>query len=251
MAAKRRLIDLLGEHRLVFISQAVTHGVGEPHLLEHTGSPFAPNVPATWRLNDLKHVVKRIVDTAHKTAPDIEGGRYLVVRTTNVKNGRLVLEGGKYTDSAGFAEWTQRGVPQPGDILFTREAPAGEACLVPADIPLCIGQRMVWIQVDETRMLGEFGLYSLYGGAAQEFIRLLARSTTVAHLNMSDIANIPIAVPPLDEQREIVRAIQLETERVDMVVAKLLRQLDSLTEQRQTMITAAVTGETDIPGVAS
>jgi type I restriction enzyme S subunit len=251
IAAKRRITDLLAERRRTFISNAVMHGVGSPQSTKATGSPFAPAIPANWRLMDLKYVVRRIVDTAHKTAPDVENGDYLVVRTSNVKNGRLVLADARYTDAAGFAEWSERAVPEPGDILFTREAPAGEACLVPSGLRLCVGQRMVLIQVDDPIMLGDFGLYSIYGGAAQEYIELLSRSTTVAHLNMADILNIPVALPPHDEQIEIVEVIRAATEKMDALRSVLVRQIQTLTERRQGLITAAVTGELEIPGLAA
>jgi len=88
---------------------------------------------------------------------------------------------------SGFQEWTKRGIPLPGDILFTREAPAGEACIVPIEINLCLGQRMVLFQVDRQRVDPRFLLRTLYGGIAKQFIDELSQGTTVVHFNMSDM----------------------------------------------------------------
>lgn len=145
-----------------------------------------------------------MVDTEHKTAPFYDDGAYLVLRTTNVRSGQLILEGAKYTDADGYREWTKRAVPVPGDIIFTREAPAGEACLVPDGIPLCLGQRTVLMRTDPDLLDSRFALRALYGGLAAEFIETLAQGSTVTHFNMSDIRNIPLLLPPLEEQREIV-----------------------------------------------
>ncbi|MHB8589377.1 MAG: restriction endonuclease subunit S [Candidatus Dormibacteraceae bacterium] len=205
---------------------------------------------AAGKRTRLKYAVRSIVDTAHKTAPDVEEGDYFVVRTTNVKAGRLTLEDAKYTDRAGFLEWTERGVPEVGDILFTREAPAGEACLVPPDLRLCIGQRMVWINLDREKIQPEFGLYSLYASLAQEYIGSLVRSSTVAHLNMSDISQIPIVIPPLSAQHNVVDLVSAETRRLDRLMAALADELSLLTERRQALITAAVNGQISIPGAA-
>jgi type I restriction enzyme S subunit len=71
----------------------------------------------------------KVIDCEHKTAPYVELSEYLVIRTNNVRNGILVLDGIKYTTKEGFIEWTQREIPKYGDVLFTREAPAGETCL--------------------------------------------------------------------------------------------------------------------------
>lgn len=93
----------------------------------------------------LKYLVKAIIDTEHKTVPFVDCGEYLVVRTTNVRDGRLVFDSAKYTDQAGFEEWTVRGIPSPGDVILTREAPAGEACVVPSGLRVCL-QRTVLLK---------------------------------------------------------------------------------------------------------
>ena len=111
---------------------------------------------------------------------------------------------------------------------------------------------MVWLKVPANPSVhGKFLLYSLYSGPGQEFIRLLSRSTTVAHLNMADIPGIPVAVPPTAEQSLIVSEIEREALRLGRLTVELARQVELLRERRQALITAAITGELDIPGVAA
>lgn len=249
IAAKRRMIDLAKERAEAFVAVSMTFGLEEASRTQ-TGSPFAPEVRSGWSLQRLRHVVSEIVDTAHKTAPVIDGGRYLVVRTANVKSGRLVLEGAHYTDEESWREWTARGVPRPGDVIFTREAPAGEACLVPEGVPLCIGQRTVLLRPDNSKVLGEWILHSIYSGAARRFIEVLSKSTTVAHINMSDIPDIPLALPTLAEQEHVLDAVRTEMSRLAGIQRSLTQQISLLVERRQALITAAVTGQIEVPGVA-
>lgn len=135
--------------------------------------------------------------------------------------------------------------------MFTREAPAGEACLVPEGVPLCIGQRMVLLRRKSGAVLGSWLLYSIYAGPAQQFISLMSRSTTVAHMNMSDIPDIPLVLPPLEEQHAILQRVHFENERLRSGVELLGRQIALLAERRQALITAVVTGELAVPGVAA
>jgi type I restriction enzyme S subunit len=246
---KRRMIDLLGEHQRNFVANAVTLGLNGRGRVVETKHAFAPRVASDWRLMRLRHVVREIVDTAHKTAPVVEDGEYLVVRTANVKSGRLVLDGAHFTDHDSWIEWTARGVPEAGDVIFTREAPAGEACLVPDELPLCIGQRTVLLRPSRDLISGAWLLHSLYSGPAQQFIEVLSRSTTVAHINMSDIPDIPIVVPPLAAQEGILKTIGDVTDRSEAISSRLATQLNLLQEHRQALITAAVTGELAVPGV--
>jgi type I restriction enzyme S subunit len=173
------------------------------------------------------------------------------VRTANVKSGKLVFDGARYTDEAGWQEWTARGVPSAGDVIFTREAPAGEACLVPEGMALCIGQRTVLLRPNRSIIDGEWIVHSIYSGAAQRFIEVLAKSTTVAHINMSDIPDIPVVVPPLQEQKSVLTTVRREVSRLAGLKEKLSCQIELLREHRQALITAAVTGDLKIPEVAA
>ena len=251
ISKKRRLIELLDERRSNFVSEAVTIGLEHNGESVDTRNRYVRGIPKCWRLMRLRHIVEQIVDTPHKTAPVVDDGKYLVVRTSNVKKGRLILDGARYTDRASWIEWNHRGEPRPGDVMFTREAPAGEACAVPANTPLCIGQRMVLFRINQAVVCGEWIVHSIYSGPAQRFIADLSNATTVAHLNMGDIYDIPIAVPDLREQQRILNRIRSEVRRHEKAVAKLNKQIILLAERRQALITAAVTGEISVPGLAA
>ena len=112
ISKKRRLIELLEERRNNFVSAAVTMGLEKNRELVDTRKPLVPGIPKRWRAMRLRHVVEHIIDTPHKTAPVVDDGEYLVVRTSNVKKGRLVLDGARYTDRASWIEWTHRGEPR-------------------------------------------------------------------------------------------------------------------------------------------
>ena len=60
------------------------------------------------------------------------------------------------------------------------------------------------------------------------------------------IANFPIPLPPLGEQRAIVEYVQFETKTLDTLVAKYCRELDLLAEYRASLISHAVTGRIDV-----
>lgn len=228
IAEKQLLLDKLSELRSSTISDEV--------VIQKAG----------WRKTRLKYLTTEIVDTEHKTAPFFDDGQYLVVRTSNVKAGQLVLENAKYTDQAGFEEWTRRGVPNENDILFTREAPAGEACLVPAGIPLCVGQRTVLLRLDRTKAYPSFVLWSLYGGLATRFIEDLSQGSTVAHFNMPDIGNIPLFTGPVEEQKSHAQALEDRLKAIDELVSHATKHIDRLREYRSSLISAAVTGQLDI-----
>jgi type I restriction enzyme S subunit len=246
IAKKRELVDLLETQRRAVVNRAVTKGLDDDVDMRDSGVEWLGEIPAHWKQVRLKYLAESIIDAEHKTAPAHSDGDYLVVRTSNIRDGKLVLDDVYYTNEDGFREWTQRGVPQPGDILFTREAPAGEACLVPEDIPLCLGQRVVCIKVDEGRLLPSFAMRVLNSSLTDEFIRVTSRGATVDHFNMSDIGKIPFLVPPLDEQKRIVEHIDAQTADIDAAIERTERQIDLMQQYRTSLVTEVVTGAADV-----
>tara|TARA_B100001063_G_scaffold165672_1_gene154672 strand:- start:9439 stop:10791 length:1353 start_codon:yes stop_codon:yes gene_type:complete len=247
---QQQLIKLLKEKRQAVISHAVTKGIPNK---EHPQAPMKDSdvawlgeVPEHWGMIKLKHITHQIIDAEHKTAPYYDDGEYLVCRTTNVKDGKLRLEGGKYTNNSTYEEWTKRGLPEVGDILFTREAPAGEACVYTGEVPLCLGQRMVLFKLDQTRVSPDFVLHSIYSGLADDFVKQLSQGSTVAHFNMADIKNIPLFEPPIDEQVKIVEYLSMVLAKYDSLTSSVFRAIELMQERRTALISAAVTGKIDV-----
>ena len=243
IAQKEQLIELLKERRQIMIHKAVTQGLDADVKMKDSGVEWVGKIPEHWEVQPIKYSLKGIVDCEHSTAPFVSEEKYFVVRTSNVKNGKLVMENAKYTHKKGYERWTRRGVPKSGDILLTREAPAGEACLIPQDVKLCLGQRMVWLKVDESRMIPQFAIYLIYSSLGRTYIDFLSAGSTVLHFNMSDIRNIPVMFLPLQEQSEIVSFIEKQSERTDMLISRELKQIEKLKEYKATLINSAVTGK--------
>ena len=146
--AKERLIGLLEEEKQAIINQAVTRGLDPSVRLKASGVEWLGDVPEHWEVKRLKRVLQHLIDCEHKTAPAVSASSYRVVRTSAVRGGSLSMAGTYCTSEKAFAEWTRRGNLEPGDVIFTREAPAGEACVVPNNLNLCLGQRTVLMKVD-------------------------------------------------------------------------------------------------------
>ena len=165
--AKQKLIALLEEQKQAIIQQAVTGQIdvrtGQPYpAYKDSGVEWLGEVPAHWEVLALKRMLTRLVDCEHKTAPVVADSNYYVVRTAAVRGGVLHWEGTYYTDNISYRGWTKRCIPKHGDVIFTREAPAGEACLVPEDRLVCLGQRTVLLRPKRTRYDPSFLVHMIY-----------------------------------------------------------------------------------------
>lgn len=140
-----------------------------------------------------------IIDCEHKTAPYVDKSEYLVFRTNNVRNGHLLMNDMKFTTKEGFEEWTRRATPEFGDVLFTREAPAGESCLVPHERKVCMGQRMVMLRSKKAVTDPVFLSLILNTERIKADISRLSIGSTVSRINIADIKKLRVASPPFEE----------------------------------------------------
>jgi type I restriction enzyme S subunit len=78
-----------------------------------------------------------------------------------------------------------------------------------------------------------------------------AGGTTIKHLYISRVTKQLVAIPPLSEQPALLRALIEVRDAHVQVIEGLQRSIKLLEEHRQALITAAVTGQLHIPGVAA
>lgn len=249
--AKRKVIALLNEQKQAIIHRAVTRGLDPSVPLKPSGIPWLGDIPRHWETLALKRVLRRLIDCEHKTAPRVNQSDFRVIRTTGIRNGILRMHGTYCTTFHAFQEWTRRSLPEPGDVIFTREAPAGEACIVPNDINLCLGQRTVLMKIDTQRLSPQYLVHTIYAGPPRIAISLASQGSTVGHFNMSDIGALAIFLPPKDEQEKIVVSILNQTSGLEATIFRLEREIELLREYHTRLVSDVVTGKLDVRDVAS
>lgn len=65
---------------------------------------------------------------------------------------------------------------------------------------------------------------------------------------MGSIGELYVALPPPNEQLEILKFVQLEGEKLDALSVESERAIALLKERRSALIAAAVTGQIDVRG---
>lgn len=231
IATKRQLIALLEEQKRVVVTEALN------------------SAPEGQRA--LRHVLRSLVDCEHKTAPYTADTEWRILRTSAVRNGAINWEGSYTTDEASYRKWTSRAVPEPGDVIFTREAPVGEAAVIPAEVNVALGQRTVLMKVRREVMDPQFLVHQIYGGSPRARINVATQGSTVGHFNMDDIGWMRVSVPDLKRQRELVDEIARANSKTDGVLARTRREIELLREFRTRLTSDVVTGQVDVREIAA
>jgi type I restriction enzyme, S subunit len=179
-----------------------------------------PQLPIGWAWATLMQCSAIVVDCRNKTAPYTPSG-VVLLRTTNIRNGRVVLGGHRYVSEETYRVWTSRYEPQPGDIIITREAPMGEVAKIPPELRVCLGQRLMLCRLVEETLDADFLVYSLRDSNLMSRVRDKPIGALVEHLRVGGVETLLIAVPPLAEQKRVVAKIDELMELCDALKTAL------------------------------
>ena len=150
----------------------------------------------------LSDVCEFIVDCPHTTAED-EGTGYPLIRTPNIGKGRLIFEGVHRVSQETYTQRNLRATPQEGDLIFAREAPAGNVAVIKKGQEVCLGQRTVLIRPNKELVDPDYLTYYLLAPQQQYKLLGTANGATVAHVNLPIIRNLPIHLPNIEKQTSI------------------------------------------------
>ncbi len=90
---------------------------------------------ADWPRVQISEVCELIVDCVNKTAPRVDHKTpYKMIRTPNIKNGRVDRTDCRFVEEDTYDKWTRRAKVLRGDVLLTREAPMGQIGYVDFDV---------------------------------------------------------------------------------------------------------------------
>ena len=252
VAEQERLIELLKEKRQAVISHAVTKGLNPNAPMKDSGIEWLSTIPSHWRVVQVRHLARdsprSFTDGDWIEAPFITDSGVRLIQTGNVGIGYYKEQGFRFISEQTFEELGCTEV-FPGDVMVCRlDGPVGRACLAPD-----LGCRMI-TSVDNAVLkvrddvLAEFIVATFSSVPWLSWIDALCRVGGGFRLRISrsQLGELRIPLPPLDEQRAIAEHLAAEGRRWSELEAAAAQLIEKLQERRAALISAAVTGQIDV-----
>jgi type I restriction enzyme S subunit len=168
---------------------------------------FIPN--EGWRSLSIESCCEAIIDYRGRTPP-ISATGIPHLTSANIRNERINWNTAKFVSEDVYTNYMTRGIPKPGDVIFTMEAPLGETAVVPDARRFSLAQRTLLLRSDRTIIQPEFLATVLVSPDVREAIYTQSTGTTVKGIASKRLRQIKLPVPSLSEQSEIVgRLIQI------------------------------------------
>jgi len=166
-----------------------------------------------WNSLTIDAIAEAIIDYRGKSPKKSNAGIPLVTAKI-VKNGRIDPPT-EFIPESDYTEWMRRGMPKPGDVVITTEAPLGEvAQLGPEKVALA--QRLIVLRAKHNLMANQFLKYALESSPVQHQLHARATGTTVLGIKQSELRQVEIPVPPLPEQRRIAHILGTLDDKIEL-----------------------------------
>ena len=246
IADKEKLIELLQEKRQAIITEAVTKGLNPNVKMKDSGIEWIGEIPEHWRIVRLKFL---------KTSPfqyganepaemdDPQLPRYIRITDINEK-------GDLREDTFKSLSWesAQPYLLKDGDILFARSgATVGKIFMYRGELgPACYAGYLIRFKPDKSKVNSYYIYYYTLSKVYEEWIKQNIIQATIQNVSAEKYGNLQVPLPPLEEQKGIVKYLNDKIEEIDILVESIYVQIQKLKEYRQSLISEAVTGKIDV-----
>jgi Restriction endonuclease S subunits len=247
---RKRQLSILDEYILAHMSETLIPGI----LSNARGSqpwPWLPELPERLPLVRLSHLCKLqngfTLDSNRQAGEDAVTRPYL--RVANVQAGALALD--EVLEVTIPRSIAARCTLKRGDVLMTEGGDLdklGRGTVWRGEIPDCLHQNHVFaLRPDKDKLHSDYlalMTQTLHGRCYFESTGV--KTTNLASTNSSKILSFPIPLPDLETQIGLSTQLLADLQAIANTKDAIRRQLDLLAERKQTLITAAVTGQIDV-----
>ncbi|EGT5682588.1 restriction endonuclease subunit S [Cronobacter turicensis] len=203
-----------------------------------TGLGWLTEIPDHWEAKKLKYLGQAIIGLTYSPDDVVdEGEGTLVLRSSNVQNGKL-----EFLDNV----YVRKAIPlhlkvKKGDILICARngsrALIGKNAKITKDAEgMTFGAFMSIFRSRYNNYLSHVFASALFEYQSSSFL-----TATINQLTTSNLNSFEIPLPPQTEQDRIVNFLDHETAKIDNLIEKQQQLIELLKEKRQAVISHAVT----------
>ena len=245
IAKQERLIVLLKEKRQAVISHAVTKGLNPDAPMKDSGVEWLGEVPAHWPIVKLGYFSRVL----NGSTPDRNNVEYwedgdVPWLSSSAMNDYHVTSPSEFVTRKALVECSIGLIPQDSVLvgLVGQGKTRGLSALLKFDTT--INQNVAAIIPRRDRVSSRF--LHLFVQSIYKPLRDFGRGGNQAALNNELVAALRMALPPKEEQDNIVEHVEKRLGVIDVLMEKAQHSISLMQEHRTALISAAVTGKIDL-----
>jgi len=169
-----------------------------------------------WKRTSLREAGVSLIDCDHRTPAAADSG-YPYVAIPQIKQGRLDFSNVRSISPEHFVEWTRKAKPRHHDVILSRRCNPGETAYVPAGLECALGQNLVLLRSDGTKVFPPFLRWFVRGPDWWEQVNTFINVGAIFDsLKCADIPNFKMPLPPFSEQKAIAHILGTLDDKIEL-----------------------------------
>jgi type I restriction enzyme S subunit len=171
-----------------------------------------------WDVKSLREIGVSLIDCDHRTPPaSANGVGYPYITIPQLKEGRIDLSDVRRISAEHFRDWTRKAKPQEHDVILSRRCNPGETAHVPAGLDCALGQNLVLLRSDGTKVFPPLLRWLVRSPRWWEQVNTFINVGAVFDsLKCADIPNFKVPLPPLPEQKAIAAVLRALDDKIEL-----------------------------------
>ncbi len=209
-----------------------------------SGVEWLGDVPVRWNVLRLKHACTVFPSNVDKHSRDDEPSVRLC-NYTDVYYNEQITSDMQFMEATASEEQIDKFSLRAGDTIITKDSETADdiaiSAYVPEDLPgVVCGYHLSMVR-PRPEVCGAFVKRLFDSAYAKARFAIAANGLTRVGLGQYALDNVELPFPPKEEQNAIATFLDLETGKIDALIAEQEKLLALLAEKRQATISRAVT----------
>ena len=241
ISQQQKMIDLLNERKQIIIQNAVTKGLDPNAKMKDSGVEWIGEIPEDWEVKRMRYIGDAQNGLTYSPSDIVEQSNgILVLRSSNIENGRLVFKDNVYVKKCNPKFYVKKG----DIIICSRNGSAslvGKCAIVDNEIDASFGAFMMRFRSYNHNKY----IYYLLTSAISHYKQLFSTST-INQLTLSIFANIKMPICSHYIQKDIADYLDDKTSKIDSYISQCNKMISLLQERKQIIINDVVTGKVKV-----
>jgi len=242
---KERLVELLELNRQRKIFDAITKGIDKNFELKESGFPWIGLIPKHWELKKIKSFANHVQRGSSPTY--VNESELVVISQASISSGFIDDAKFKYQSKAKIEHFKGRLFKDDVLLASTGGGVLGKSIVFNREGNYIADGHLTIIRDKKKRFNSKFLYYFL--SINFDFIEgyLGQGSTNQTELQRGWFRDLYLPFPELNEQERIVDFVNEFNEEINSAISKAQKEISSIKEYREALITDLVTGKRSVP----
>ena len=229
-------IEALKQYKQSVITEAVTKGLDKNVEMKDSGIPWIGEIPKNWEIIKGKYIL------IYLQRPILSTDKVI----TCFRDGEVTLRSNRREDGFTISEKEigYQGIDVGDLVIHGMDGFAGSIGISDSR-----GKASPVLNVLNSSQDKKFLMYYLRSMAYNNVFLALSTGIRVrsCDLNWNKLANLPYAIPPIDEQHRIADYLNTKCAKIDSIIQNKQELLANLDTYKKSLIYEYVTGKKEVP----